>query len=553
MEKIVECVPNFSEGKDKSVINAISAAIKTVNGVKLLNVDPGADFNRTVYTFVGEPETVLEAAFQSAKIGLALIDMTKHKGEHGRMGALDVMPFIPIKDVTQDECIKLSKKFGERMAKELGVPVFLYANSAKKPERVRLPDIRKGEYEALEKKFKDPGFAPDFGKAVFVPKSGATATGAREILIAYNINLNTNDKSIAGKIAGKIRTSGILKKDKKGEKIIGSDGKPERIPGKFKGVQAGGMMYDENIAQISMNLLNYKEVNLHDVFETCSEEARTLGTKVTGSEIVGLLPKESLVIAGRFYSVKEKIKIDDEEQLVNFAIDKLGLSELYPFNPEEKVIDYMVEETGPLASKTIKGFLSETASSSPAPGGGSVAALSGALGTALSSMVCNLTIGKEKYKDVEDEIKKVLTKSEKLRKELTILIDEDTEAFNDVIKAFKMPKETDEQKKKRSNAIQEGYKTAAAVPLKTAETCEQILDIAVVLAKIGNQNSITDAAVSALMAKAGVESAILNVRINLGSIKDEAFVEKISKELIDLEKSTERKTEEILKIVKKAM
>ncbi len=553
MDKLVECVPNFSEGKNTSTINAIAAAIQAVDGVKLLNVDPGADFNRTVYTFVGEPEPVLEAAFQAARTGVALIDMTKHKGEHARMGALDVMPFIPINGVTTEDCIKLSKKFGERMAEELGVPVFLYAQSSTKKERIRLPDIRKGEYEALEEKFKDPTFAPDYGKAVFVPKSGATATGAREILIAYNINLNTNDKSIAGKIAGKIRTSGVLKKDENGEKIIGSDGKPERIPGKFKGVQAGGMMYDENIAQISMNLLNYKEVNLHDVFEICSEEAKTLGAKVTGSEIVGLLPKESLVIAGRFYSEKEKIKINNEEQLVNFAIDKLGLSELYPFNTEEKVIDYMVEETGPLASKTIKGFLSETASSSPAPGGGSVAALSGALGTALSSMVCNLTIGKEKYKDVEDEIKKVLTKSEKLRKELTILIDEDTEAFNDVIKAFKMPKETDEQKKKRSNAIQEGYKTAATVPLKTAETCEQILDIANVLAKIGNQNSITDAAVSALMAKAGVESAILNVRINLGSIKDEAFVEKISKELIDLEKSTERKTEEILKIVKKAM
>jgi len=553
MEKIVECVPNFSEGRDKPVIDAISAAIKAVDGVKLLNVDPGADFNRTVYTFVGEPESVLEASFQAAKIGIALIDMTKHKGEHARMGALDVMPFIPIKGVTQDDCIKLSKKFGERMAKELGVPVFLYANSATKPERVRLPDIRKGEYEALEEKFKDPAFAPDYGKAVFVPKSGASATGAREILIAYNINLNTNDKSIASKISGKIRTSGVIKKDKNGEKIIGPDGRPERIPGRFKGVQAGGMMYDENIAQISMNLLNYKEVNLHDVFETCSEEAEKLGAKVTGSEIVGLLPKESLVMTGRFYSEKEKLKITNEDELVTLAIDKLGLSELYPFNPEEKVIDYMVEESGPLALLSVKGFLSELASKSPAPGGGSVAALSGALGTALSSMVCNLTVGKEKYKDVENEIKEVLAKSEKLRKELTSLIDEDTEAFNDVMKAFKMPKETDEQKKKRSNAIQEGYKTAAQVPLKTAQTCTEILDIAKVLAEKGNQNSITDAAVSALMTKAGVKGAILNVRINLGSIKDEAFVGKISKELSELENSTERKTEEILKIVEKAM
>jgi len=550
MEKIVECVPNFSEGRDKSVIDAISAAIKAVDGVKLLNVDRGADFNRTVYTFVGEPESVLEAAFQAAKIGVALIDMTKHKGEHARMGALDVVPFIPIKGVTQDDCIKLSKKFGERMAKELGVPVFLYANSATKPERVRLPDIRKGEYEALEEKFKDPGFTPDYGRPVFVPKSGATATGAREILIAYNINLNTNDKSIASKISGKIRTSGVIKKDKNGEKIIGPDGKPERIPGRFKGVQAGGMMYDENIAQISMNLLNYHTVSLHDVYEASSEEAEKLGVKVTGSEIVGLVPKEALVLAGKFYLEKEgKAALTDEEELVAIAIERLGLSQLYPFNPEEKVIEYMVEETGPLTSLSVKGFLSELASKSPAPGGGSVAALSGALGTALSSMVCNLTIGKEQYTEMQDEIKEALAKSEKLRKELTILIDEDTDAFNDVIKAFKMPKETDEQKKERSKAIQKGYQTAAQVPLNTAQTCNEILDIAKILAEKGNRNSITDAAVSALMAKAGVDAAVLNVKINLGSIKDEDFVDTISAELDELQKRTADKTNDVIKIV----
>ena len=549
MKKIVECVPNFSEGKDKSIINAISAAVESVDGVKLLDVDPGADFNRTVYTFVGEPEPVLEAAFRAAKVGVALIDMTKHKGEHARMGALDVCPFIPIKSVTDDDCIKLSKKFGERMAKELEVPVFLYAKSAAKTERIKLPDIRKGEYEALEEKFKDPSFKPDYGKPEFVPKSGATATGCRDILLAYNINLNTNDKSIASKIAGKIRTSGVIKKDKEGNKIIGSDGKPERIPGKFKGVQAGGMMYDENISQVSMNLLNYREVNLHDVFEAVQEEAGKLGAKATGSEIVGLVPKESLILAGKFYSKKHRLKITGEEELVALAIDKLGLSELYPFKPEEKVIEYMVEETGPLASMKVNGFLSELASSSPAPGGGSVAALSGSLGAALSSMVCNLTVGKEKYADVQDEIKEGLKKSEQLRKKLTKLIDEDTEAFNDVMKAFKMPKETEEQKKKRSAAIQEGYKTAAAVPLETANTCEKILDVAMVVAKKGNQNSITDSAVSALMAQAGVEAAILNIKINLGSIKDETFVKKISSEIDKLQKNTVKKTEEIMKIV----
>ncbi len=453
------------------------------------------------------------------------------------MGALDVCPFIPIKGVTDKDCIELSKKFGERMAKELSVPVFLYGKSAAKPDRVRLPDIRKGEYEALEEKFKDPSYKPDFGKAEFVPKSGATATGCRDILLAYNINLNTNDKSIANKISGKIRTSGVLKKDKEGNKIIGPDGKAERIPGRFKGVQAGGMMYDENMAQVSMNLLDYREVNLHDVFEAVQEEGEKLGVKATGSEIVGLVPKESLVLAGKFYSKKDGLKVSDEEELVTIGVEKLGLSELYPFKLEKKVIEYMVEEEGALASMKVNGFLSELASNSPAPGGGSVAALAGSLGAALSSMVCNLTVGKEKYADVQGEIKNTLKKSEKLRKDLTKLIDEDTDAFNDVMKAFKMPKETDKQKEVRSKAIQEGYKTAAKVPLKTAKTCASILDV------------ITDAAVSALMAQAGVISAILNVKINLGSIKDEGFVKKIASDLDKLEENSADKTSKILKIV----
>jgi len=553
MEKIVECVPNFSEGRDKSIIDAIAAAIKSVDGVKLLDVDPGADFNRTVYTFVGEPEAVLEAAFKSAKVGTALIDMTKHKGEHARMGTLDVMPFIPIKGVKMSDCIELSKRFGEWMAKELDIPVFLYANSATRPDRVRLPDIRKGEYEALGKKFKDPSFKPDYGKPVFVPKSGATATGAREFLIAYNINLSTNDKSIASDISGKIRTSGYIKKDEKGNQIIGADGQPVKVPGRFKGVQAGGMMYNENIVQVSMNLLNYSEVNLHDVFEAVREEAEKLGVKITGSEIVGVVPKESLVLAGKFYAKKEKLNIKNEDEFVAIAIDRLGLSQLYQFKPEEKVIEYMIEKAGPLVSSTVKDFLSELASSSPAPGGGSVAALAGVLGAALSSMVCNLTIGKEKYADVQDEIKKVLKKSDALKKKLTILIDKDTDAFNDVMKAFKMPKETEEQKNKRSKAIQDGYKVAASVPLETARTCEEILDVAVVVAKKGNQSSITDAAISAIMAKAGVEAAILNVKINLGSIKDEKFAKKISEELEKIEKNATNKTDGILKIVKDEM
>jgi len=548
--RIVECVPNFSEGRDKSTIGAIAGAIKAVDGVKLLNVDPGADFNRTVYTFVGEPEPVLETAFQAAKIGIALIDMTKHKGEHARMGALDVMPFIPIKGVSMDDCVKLSKRFGERMARELGVPVFLYADSATKPERVKLPDIRKGEYEALEKKFSDPAFKPDYGETKFVPKSGATATGAREILIAYNINLNTGDKSIASKIAGKIRTSGVIKKDEHGENIIGPDGEPERIPGRFKGVQAGGMMYDENIAQVSMNLLNYHQVNLHDVFEAAKEEAGKLGVKVTGSEIVGLVPKEALVLAGKFYSEKEGNKTSDEEEAVGIAIDKLGLSNLYLFKPEKKVIEYMIEEVEHLASLSVKSFLSELGSSSPAPGGGSVAALSGALGAALVSMVCHLTIGKKGYENVSDEMNEVLKKSNALKEKLTLLIDEDTNVFNNVMAAYKMPKETDEEKEKRRNAVQNALKNATNVPLDVMKQCVNVLTLAKTVSEKGNKSSVSDAGVAALMSLAGLNSAALNVEINLSGIKDEKFVSEMENEVETVTSNGERIKDEIIKTVK---
>ncbi len=524
MDKIVECVPNFSEGRDKAVIEAIAGAIRSVEGVKLLDVDPGADFNRTVFTFVGEPEPVLEAAFQAAKVGTRLIDMTEHKGEHARMGALDVCPFIPIKGVTYDDCTELARRFGSRYWKELGIPSFLYARSAQSPDRVRLPDIRKGEYEALLEKFKDPEFKPDFGDPVFIPKSGTTGTGTRSLLLAYNVNLNTNDKSIASKIAGKIRTSGVLKKDENGEKIIGQDGKPERIKGRFEGVQGGGMMYNEDIAQISMNLLDFTATNMNDVYEAIREEAQALGADVTGSEIVGLVPKESLLIAGRFYSENDD-DLEDEEELVFRAIQGLGLSDLYEFKPDRKVIDYMVVEDGPLASMDVKGFLEELASNSPAPGGGSVAALSGSLGAALLEMVCNLTVGKKNYEEAWGEMKAAAKDIGIHRMRLLELVDEDTNAFNDVMKAFKLPKGTDEEKAARSAAIQSGYKKAIDTPMDTALKCLELLELATPVAQKGNRNSITDVGVGADMAAAGLVGAVMNVRINLGSIKDKEYVE----------------------------
>ncbi|OYT44178.1 glutamate formimidoyltransferase [Thermoplasmatales archaeon ex4484_6] len=531
MEKIVECVPNFSEGRDRSIIDAIAGAVSGTDGVKLLDVDPGADFNRTVFTFVGGPEEVLEAAFRAAKVGMGLIDMRKHSGEHARMGALDVCPFIPIKGVTFEECTELAVRFGKRVWEELGVPGFLYARSARRPDRVRLPDIRKGEYEALEEKFSDPSFAPDFGEPVFVPRSGTFATGARPILIAYNVNLDTSDKSVASKIAGRIRTSGVVKKDADGNKIMGPDGKPERIPGYLKEVQAGGMMYNENIAQVSMNLLDYEQCNLHDAFEACRKEAEDLGVNVTGSEIVGLVPEEALVIAGRFYAGREGLKRDDTEDLVSLAISRLGLDQLYKFEPDKKIIDRMVAEKNRLAGMGMKDFLDELASSSPAPGGGSVAALSGSLGAALNEMVCQLTLEKEKLRDSWDEVGKAVEILPGLRKRLLELVDEDTDAFNDVIKAFRMPKGTDEEKRARSEAIQAGYRKAIATPMETASGCLDILEQALRVSTAGNPNSITDVAVGALMASSGLDGAVLNVRINLGSIKDAEYVERTEGEL----------------------
>lgn len=554
MVKLVECVPNFSEGRDQSIIQAIAGSIKAVEGVTLLDIDAGWDFNRTVFTFVGSPDAVLEAAFQSAKTGISLIDMRQHKGEHARMGALDVMPFIPISDVTMKDCVTLSKEFGRRVADELGIPIFLYANSATKTEHANLPNIRKGEYEGLEGKLKENTFLPDYGPSIFIPKSGVSATGAREILIAYNINLNTADKTIASTIAGKIRTSGVIKKDRDGNKIIGADGKPERIPGRFKWLQAGGMMYNENIAQVSMNLLNYKEVNVHDVFDAVKDEAKKLNTQVTGSEIVGVIPKEALLSAGRHYfELSGSHGTLDETSLMTTAIEKLGLSDLYPFKVEEKVIEYIISSQGALVSMEIITFIAELASNSPAPGGGSVAALSGALSAALSSMVCNLTLGKEKYADVQDKIQDVLVKADALKSDFLDLIDRDTQAFNEVIAAFKLPKNTDAEKQRRSEAIAKGYKTATKVPLETASLSADLMNVALDVAKNGNKNSITDAGVSAIMAKSAFDAASLNVRINLPCVKDEAFMNDVNKQLDAIEKEIKDGYELVINLVEKCL
>jgi len=522
---MVECVPNFSEGNDHAVIQAIAGAIRSVEGVKLLNVDPGADFNRTVFTFVGGPEEVLEGAFQAAKVGTALIDMRKHKGEHARMGALDVVPFIPLQGCTMEDCIDLSKRFGERMARELGIPVYLYARSASRPDRVRLPDIRKGEYEGLEDNLKDPQREPDFGGSVFVARSGVTATGARPILIAYNVNLDTSDKDAASEISGLIRESGHVVKDQNGDKVLGPDGKPLKVPGMFRGVQAGGMMYNEDIAQVSMNLMDHEEVNLHHVFEAVKGEASKRGISLKGSEIVGLVPMSALVMAGKFYRDRDMPGMDlSDDGLIDLAIKRLGLDALYPFDKRAKVIESMVGSKDHLSGSSITGFLSELASDSPAPGGGSVAALAGACGAALMDMVCNLTLGKEKYQATWDQMRASSSKLCSLRTRLAQLIDEDTSAFNEVMAAFKLPKGTEDEKSTRSEAIQRGYKKAIATPLETAESCLEVLKLGPGIAAQGNKSSISDVGVGSEMARTGLEGAVMNIRINLGSVKDENYV-----------------------------
>ncbi len=545
MEKIVECVPNFSEGRNPQIIKAITDEIKNVENVVLLDVDPGQAANRTVVTFAGEPEAVKEAAFRAIKKAIELIDMRKHKGEHPRLGAVDVVPFVPVKGVTMDEVVKLSHEVAERVARELGVPVYMYEYSATKPERKSLSEIRKGEYEGLPEKLKDPEWKPDYGEPVFNPKSGAMVIGARDFLIAYNINLNTKDKKLAHKIAKEIREKGKLVKQEDGTKI--------RVPGKLKHVRAIGWYIEEyGIAQISINLTNYKETPLWKVFETAEEEAQKLGLRVTGSEIVGLVPLDAILETGKYFLKKQgKSRGIPEKEIVHIAIKSLGLNDVAPFEPEKKIIDYLLKDPAKerLRKMTLTEFADELSTDSPAPGGGSVAALLGALSAALSSMVANLTHGKKKYQDVWDEIEEVAIKGQTLKDKYLELIDEDTLAFNEVMAAYSLPKKTEEEKKKREEAIKEASKKATLVPLKVLRYTKELLYIAEIAAKKGNVNSISDAGVAATAAKGCARAAYLNVIINTSGIDDEEFKKKVNEEAASILAEVLEKAEEIFKYV----
>lgn len=527
--KLVECVPNFSEGKDKKILDAIAAVIKNVKGVTLLDVDPGETTNRTVFTMVGQPDNVVEAAFQAIKKAGELIDMSKHHGAHARMGATDVCPFIPVANMTMDECVELAKKLGKRVGEELNLPIYLYEYAASKPEWANLAEVRKGEYEALETKMKDEYWKPDFGPQVFDAKRGATAIGAREFLIAYNINLNTRDKAKAHDMALSIREKGRFERDADNKLVRDENGNKVMTPGLFKNCKAVGWYIDDfNKAQISINLTNYKVTPAHLVLDKVRELANAKGIQVTGSEIVGLLPKAAMIESGKYYlkNMGECAGIP-ERMIIETAVQSMGLRDVAEFDADNKIIEYAIAEEGKLAEMTLTQFADELSTDSPAPGGGSVAALCSAMSGALSAMVANLTNGKKGYEAHWDDAKIMAEAGQSIKERSLQAIDTDTQAFYDMMDAMRLPKKTDAEKTARHIGIQQATKNAILVPLETLEIAVEAVELSEKISKIGNSNALSDAGVAAINANAAAKAAYLNVKINMGAIEDEAFVKDI--------------------------
>ena len=530
MKQLIECVPNYSEGRDKSVIDAIVATIRAVEGVQVLDVDPGEATNRTVVTFVGEPGPVCEAAFRGAAKAQELIDMRQHHGAHPRSGATDVLPLIPVAGITLQECAALARKLAERMWEELGIPCYCYEAAAFKPERKNLAVCREGEYEALPEKMADPARKPDFGGAwdLRAQKAGASNVGARGFLVAVNFNLNTTSTRRAMAVAFDVREKG--RKAREGGALTGkllkdAEGRQIWIPGTLKGCKAIGWYIDEyGIAQVSMNITDIDVTPLHVAFEEVSRAAAARGLRVTGAEIVGLVPKRVLIEAGRFYLEKQQRSLGiSEEEMVRIAVRSMSLDDLKPFNPKEKVIEYLMEvEKKGLARMTVEGFTRETASESAAPGGGSISACMGAFGAALATMVANLSAHKRGWDARWKEFSDVAEQGQKLVDELLLLIDEDTAAFNRIMDCFSLPKGTDEEKTARSAAIEAATLYAAQVPLRTMEAALKALPLALQMAVSGNPASASDAGVAALAAVAGIRGARLNVRINCAGLQDKA-------------------------------
>lgn len=559
IKRLIECVPNFSEGRDMAVIKQITDAACGVAGVKLLDVDPGAATNRTVVTFVGEPEQVVEAAFRAIRKASEVIDMRHHHGEHPRMGATDVCPLVPVSGVTMEECVEYARALGERVARELGIPVFCYENAAYSAERRNLAVCRSGEYEGLAKRFAD-GCKPDFGPAVFdenVARTGATAVGARDFLVAINFNLNTTSTRRANSVAFDVREKG--RKKREGDPITGKVVKDENgnvvwIPGTLKGCKAIGWYIEEyGIAQVSMNVTDINRTPVHVAFDEVCRKASERGLRVTGSEIVGLIPKRVLVDAGKYFLTKQNRSCGiPEDDILKIAVKSMGLDDLKPFNPREKVIEYILEDedkSARLVDLTVRGFAEETSRESAAPGGGSISAYMGALGAALGAMVANLSSHKRGWDAMCPKFSGWAEKGQELMYELLHLVDEDTSAFNRIMDALSMPKKTDAEKALRTAAIQDATLYATEVPLRTMKASFKVFALVEAMASEGNPNSVSDAGVGALAARSAVLGAFLNVRINAAGLADRDKAAALVAEAAEIARKAEEYEKKVLAIV----
>ena len=556
MDQIIECVPNFSEGNDLNIIKQITNEVESVEGVKLLNVDPGKATNRTVVTFVGKPEAVIEAAFLAIKKAGELIDMAKHKGEHPRMGATDVCPLIPISGISMEETARYAQQLAKRVGEELGIPAYLYEEAQANKNRSNLSVIRNGEYEGFFKKIKLPEWQPDFGPSEYDAKRGATVIGARDFLVAYNVNLNTTSTRRANSIAFDVREGGRVAREGNpitGKVILNADGSQKTIPGTLKSVKAIGWFIEEyGIAQISMNLTNINITPVHIAFDEVCKKATERGIRVTGSELVGLIPLKAMLDAGKYFLEKQQRSTGvSESELIKIAVKSMGLDELSPFKPGERIIEYLLKDSAAskLVSMSLTAFADETASESPAPGGGSISAYVGSLGISLATMVANLSSHKKGWDERWNEFGNWAAKGQSIKDELIKLVDADTAAFNKIMTAFGLPKGNDTEKAARTQAIQEATKFAIEIPYRVMQLSHDSLEIIKAMAEIGNPNSVSDAGVGALCARSAVMGAFMNVRINASGYNDKDYVNAIITKGKDIEQKTIAMEVEILKIV----
>lgn len=557
MKQLIECVPNFSEGNDMEIIKQITNEIESVDGVSLLDVDPGQATNRTVVTMVGTPDEVCEAAFRAVKKASELIDMRHHKGAHPRFGATDVCPLVPVANITMEETVEYARKLAKRIGDELNIPIYCYENAALKEERRNLAVCRAGEYEGLKEKLAKPEWKPDFGPAEFNAKSGVTAVGARDFLVAYNVNLNTTSTRRANAIAFDVREKGRVKREGNpitGKPVVDEKGNKVWEPGTLKCVKAIGWFIDEyGVAQISMNLTNISVTPVHIAYDEVFKKALERGVRVTGSELVGLIPLQAMLDAGKYFLKKQNRSVGiPEKEIIKIAVKSLGLDDLYEFKPEEKIIEYKLaadQKKKKLVDMTLTGFTDETASESPAPGGGSVSAYMGAMGVALGTMVANLSSHKRGWDDRWEEFSDWAEKGMKYQSELVRLVDEDTEAFNKIMDAFGLPKKTDEEKAIRKQAIQDATKNAIMIPFRVMEVAYEAMEVVKAMAETGNPNSVSDAGVGALALRSCIKGAFLNVKINSGDLEDKDFVQHVMSEGVEIEQKAEALEKLVLELV----